>query len=128
MRAHSVDGPHTVTTVTWSTFTFAPTTVTAAGAAGGTASWATSCWALGARHLGDRLSATVTVNTASLVPATITLSSILYDVASTVPAGTFVSVGLTTSAAQAVLPATNTNAVVFRGYRRLGDEPDGLHR
>jgi hypothetical protein len=64
----------------------------------------------------DRLSATVTVNTASTVTAaTVTLSGILYDVAATVTSGTFISVGLTTSAAQAVLPASVTNAVVFRG-------------
>ena len=63
----------------------------------------------------DRLSATVTVNTASTAASTFLLSGILYDVASTVTPGTFISVGLTTSAAQAVLPATNTNAVVFRG-------------
>jgi hypothetical protein len=70
-----------------------------------------------------RTSATVTVNTASTVAATITLTNILYDVASTVPAGTFVSVGVTTSAAQAVLSATNTNAVVFRGIAASAPSP-----
>jgi hypothetical protein len=64
----------------------------------------------------DRKSATVTVSTASTVaPAVITLSSILYDVASTVPAGTFISVGIATSPAKSVSPASRTNAVVFRG-------------
>jgi hypothetical protein len=71
----------------------------------------------------DRLSATVTVTTASTVIATVTLANILYDVASTVPAGTFVSVGLSTSAAQAVLPATQTNAVVFRGIAASATSP-----
>ena len=64
----------------------------------------------------DRKSATVTVTTASTVTgATITLYNILYDVASTVPAGTFISVGIATSAGKVVLPASRTNAVVFRG-------------
>ena len=72
----------------------------------------------------DRLSATVTVSTASTVAgATITLSGILYDVATTVTSGTFVSVGLTTSAAQSVLPATNTNAVVFFGISATAPSP-----
>jgi hypothetical protein len=72
----------------------------------------------------DRLSATVTVTTASTSDlTTITLSNILYDVASTVPAGTFISVGLTTSAAKAVLPASVTNAVVFRGIAASAPTP-----
>lgn len=71
----------------------------------------------------DRLSAVVTVTTVSTGPSLITLSNILYDVLGTVPAGTFISVGLTTSAAQAVLPATNTNAVVFRGITASAPSP-----
>jgi hypothetical protein len=64
----------------------------------------------------DRKSATVTVTTASTVgPATITLSAILYDVAASVPGGTLVSVGVATSGGLAVLPASRTNALVFRG-------------
>ena len=64
----------------------------------------------------DRKSATVTVSTVSTVAgAAITLSDILYDVAATVPGGTFISVGITTSGAKVVLPASRTNAVVFRG-------------
>ncbi|MBF6604782.1 MAG: hypothetical protein IVW53_04280 [Chloroflexi bacterium] len=79
----------------------------------------------------SRTTATVTVNTASTgTAATITLGStgfsvppILYDVASSVAPGTFISVGLTTSAAQAVLPPTNTNAVVFRGIAASAPSP-----
>ncbi len=64
----------------------------------------------------DRKSATVNVTTASTItPARITLSNIKYDVASTVAGGTFISVGVTTSAGKAVLPPSRTNAVVFRG-------------
>jgi hypothetical protein len=63
----------------------------------------------------DRKSATVTVSTASAAAATITLSGILYDVAATVPGGTFIAVGVATSAGKVVLPASRTNAVVFRG-------------
>ena len=63
----------------------------------------------------DRTSATVTVKTASTGGAVITLSGILYDVASTVPGGTLISVGVTTSAALSVSPASRTNAIVFRG-------------
>ena len=64
----------------------------------------------------DRLSATVTVTTASTAAgASIHLTSILYDVAATVPAGTFISVGVTTSGAKSVSPTSRTNAVVFRG-------------
>jgi len=71
----------------------------------------------------SRTSATVTVTVASTTPATITLSGILYDVLASVPTGTFVSVGLATSAAQAVLPPTNTNAVVFRGISASAPSP-----
>ena len=62
----------------------------------------------------DRKSVTVTVTTVSVVPATIVLSGILYDVAATVAPGTFVSVAVTATG-KVVLPATRTNAVVFRG-------------
>jgi hypothetical protein len=71
----------------------------------------------------DRKSATVTVTTASAAAATITLSGILYDVSATVPAGTFIAVGVATSAALAVLPASNTNAVVFRGIAASAPSP-----
>ncbi len=71
----------------------------------------------------SRTSATVTVTVASTAPATITLSGILYDLLASVPGGTFISVGLTTSAAQAVLPPTNTNAVVFRGILASAPSP-----
>ena len=72
----------------------------------------------------DRKSVTVTVTTASTVgPATITLSGILYDVASTVPAGTFIGLGLVTSAALAILPPSVNNAVVFRGIAATATSP-----
>ncbi len=71
----------------------------------------------------SRTSATVTVNTASTTASTFTLSNILYDVASSVAPGTFISVGLTTSGALAVLPPTNTNAVVFRGIAASAPSP-----
>ncbi|HZV27103.1 MAG TPA: hypothetical protein VFG00_12535, partial [Acidothermaceae bacterium] len=71
----------------------------------------------------NRLSATVTVNTASTAASTFTLSNILYDVSASVAGGTFISVGLTTSAAQAVLPPTNTNAVAFRGINASAPSP-----
>ena len=71
----------------------------------------------------SRTSATVTVETASTAASTFGLSNILYDVSASVAPGTFISVGLTTSAAQAVLPPTNTNAVVFRGIAASAPSP-----
>ncbi|MHB8672397.1 MAG: beta strand repeat-containing protein [Candidatus Limnocylindrales bacterium] len=72
----------------------------------------------------DRKSATVTVNTASTgFGATITLQNILYDVAASVAPGTFISVGLATSGALAVLPPSVTNAVVFRGIAASATSP-----
>ena len=119
-----INGTHTVTAVSGSTFSFVPTVVPGTGGAAGTASWSTSLLGLSAPVLSaDRLSATVTVGTASLVPATIVLSSILYDVSASVPAGTFVSVGLATSAAQAIISTPQTNAVVFRGIAASAPSP-----
>ena len=120
----TIDGSRVVTVLSATTFSV-PVTTTIAGTTG----LVTTAAALGGMVLSapvlsaDRLSATVTVTTASTTPATIVLNNIRYDVASTVPAGTFVSVGLTTSAAQAVLPATNTNAVVFRGIAASAPSP-----
>jgi hypothetical protein len=71
----------------------------------------------------SRTSVTVTVSTASAPAATITLSGILYDVASTVPAGTYVAVSVATSGALTVLPASNTNAVVFFGITASAPSP-----
>jgi hypothetical protein len=114
----SINGVRTVTVLSTTTFSI-PVTVTTAGSAG----TVTPATLVGGGLIGlsaavispSRTSATVTVNTASVTPATITLSNILYDVASTVTPGTFISVTLSTSGALAVLPPSNTNAVVFRG-------------
>jgi hypothetical protein len=114
----TINGVRTVTVLSATTFSI-PVNVTTAGSAG----TVTPTTLVGGGAIGlsaavisaNRLSATVTVNTASVIPATITLSNILYDVASTVTPGTFISVTLSTSGALAVLPPSNTNAVVFRG-------------
>ena len=117
-----INGTYSVTVITPTTFSI-PVTVTTAGTTG-TVSFSTNALGLSAPVIAaSRLSATVTVTTASLVPATIVLSNILYDVAASVPAGTFISVGLTTSAALAVLPPTVTNAVVFRGILASAPSP-----
>lgn len=67
----------------------------------------------------DRTAATFTVDTKSTVPSTVVISNIKYDVATTVPGGTFIDVQLTLSGALLVLgdiaPADATNAVVNRG-------------
>lgn len=62
----------------------------------------------------DRKSVTITVTTASSGASGIHLGGILYDVAATVPPGTFVSVTVTATG-KIVKPTSNTNAVVFRG-------------
>jgi hypothetical protein len=64
----------------------------------------------------DRKSVTITVTTASTVASGIHFSGagLLYDVAATVPAGTFISL-TATATGKIVLPASVQNAVVFRG-------------
>jgi hypothetical protein len=62
----------------------------------------------------DRKSVTITVTTASTVASSIQLDDIFYDVAASVPGGTFVSVTVTATG-KIVKPTSNTNAVVFRG-------------
>jgi hypothetical protein len=117
-----INGTFSVTVLSPTTFSI-PVTVTTAGTTG-TVSYSTNSLGLSAPVISaSRLSATVTVTTASLAPATIVLSGILYDVSASVPGGTFISVGLTTSAAQAVLPPTVTNAVVFRGILASAPSP-----
>ncbi len=71
----------------------------------------------------DRKVVTITVSTASSVASLIHLYNIHYDVASTVPAGTFVSVTVTLSSGKIVTPTTNTNAVVFRGVTATASMP-----
>ncbi|MFI5100215.1 MAG: hypothetical protein ACHQE5_06835 [Actinomycetes bacterium] len=63
----------------------------------------------------DRTAATFTVGTASTVRSTILIDNIKYDLAATVPGGTFIDVQVTVSGALLVLPTDNTNAVVNRG-------------
>jgi len=62
----------------------------------------------------DRKSASATVTTASGAPSTLTLSNIRYDVASTVPSGTSVSVTLALSGSKVVIPTSRSNAQVGR--------------
>ena len=111
-----INGTFTVTALSATTFSI-PVTVTTAGTAGTVVGppLAGGIGLSAAVLAPDRKSATVTVSAVSAVPATITLSGILYDVAATVPGGTFVSVGITTSGAKAVNPPARNNAVVFRG-------------
>ena len=61
-------------------------------------------------------------------PATITLSNILYDVAATVPGGTFVDVNVTLSGGLSSCRHPRTNAVVFRGITATRSDADRLHR
>jgi hypothetical protein len=73
----------------------------------------------------DRKSVSVTVTTASTVASGIHFfggAGILYDVAATVPAGTFVSL-TATATGKIVLPTTVTNAVVFRGVTATAPTP-----
>lgn len=70
---------------------------------------------LGAMTLSaDHTSASFTVDTASTLASTIVVSNILYDVASTVAGGTFVTVEAS-AGGKLVNPTTRTNAVVGRG-------------
>jgi hypothetical protein len=108
-----------------STFTFKILTAGVVFTTAPSISWDSTTGTLSAPVISaDRLSATVTVKTASAdFPTLISLFNIKYDVAASVPAGTFISVGLTTSAAKAVLPADVTNAVVFRGIVASAPSP-----
>jgi hypothetical protein len=108
-----------------STFTFKILTAGVVFTTAPSISWDSTTGTLSAPVISaDRLSATVTVKTASTdFPTLISLFNIKYDVAASVPAGTFISVGLTTSAAKAVLPADVTNAVVFRGIAASAPSP-----
>jgi hypothetical protein len=118
----SINGTYTVTVLSPTTFSI-PVAVTTAGTTG-TVSWGNAMVLSGPVLSASRTSVTVTVSTASsLLPATITLSGILYDVASTVPAGTYVAVSVATSGALTVLPASNTNAVVFFGITASAPSP-----
>ena len=116
-----INGTFVVTVLSATTFSI-PVTVTTAGTTGtvsGPSQLGLSAPVLSA----DRKSVTVTVSTVSVIPATIVLRGILYDVAATVPAGTFVSVGVATSGLLAVLPTSRTNAVVFRGITASATSP-----
>ncbi len=123
----TLNGLRTVTVLSATTFSV-PVNVTTAGTTGTvtpTTLVARSSIGLSAPVISaSRTSATVTVNTASTgTGSTITLSNILYDVSASVPAGTFISVGLATSGLLAVLPPSNTNAVVFRGIAATATSP-----
>jgi hypothetical protein len=61
----------------------------------------------------DRRSVSYTVTGASTAPATFTLSSILYDVAASVPSGTNISVTAAVSG-RVVVPTSRVNAIVGR--------------
>ena len=77
----------------------------------------------------NRLTATVTVTTASTIaPALITLSGILYDVAASVPAGTFISVGRRDEWGAGRPAADEHQRRRLPRDHRHGAEPDGLHR
>jgi hypothetical protein len=74
----------------------------------------------------DRRSVTVTVTTASTALAAfeeIELDGILYDVATTVPGGTFVEVSLALSGGLIVTGSPAANAVVFRGIDATAPTP-----
>ena len=62
----------------------------------------------------DRRSCTVTVDTASAAPASITLENPLVDVAASVPSGTLVKAVVTTSPTKLVNVTSNTIAIVSR--------------
>ena len=77
----------------------------------------------------DRKSVSLTVTTASTVASGIhffgtllTSQGILYDVAATVPAGTFISL-TATATGKIVLPASDQNAIVFRGVVASAPSP-----
>jgi hypothetical protein len=73
----------------------------------------------------DRKSVVVTITTASLVDFTsgTTLGNIHYDVAASVPGGTYVEVGLALSGGLLVVGSPATNAVVFRGINASAPTP-----
>jgi hypothetical protein len=71
----------------------------------------------------DRKSVSYTVTGASTAPATFTLSSIMYDVASTVPSGTQISVTAAVSG-RVVVPTTRVNAVVGRIFTATSPAPN----
>lgn len=62
----------------------------------------------------DRKSVAYTVTTASTTAATLTVSSIRYDVEASVPMGTNISVGVTLSGGLIIVPTSRVNAVVNR--------------
>lgn len=61
-----------------------------------------------------RKSVSYTVTTASGSPATLTVSNIRYDVAASVPMGTYISVGVALSGGKLTVPTSRDNAVVNR--------------
>jgi len=63
----------------------------------------------------DRKSASFTVATASGVASEVEIFNIAYDVAASVPGGTFISVTAVASGGLLIVPASVTNAVVARG-------------
>ena len=72
----------------------------------------------------DRTTVTVTITSASTAgQGQVELDPIAYDVASTVPGGTFVEVDLAISGGILANPTSNTNAVVFRGINASAPTP-----
>jgi hypothetical protein len=111
------------------TVSFLDTGFTASSATPPTVSTANTTGVLTLGSLGScvlsstRTSCTVTISAASTGPSTITLDDIFYDVAASVPGGTFVEVGLALSGGLLTDVATNTNAVVFRGITATAPMP-----
>jgi hypothetical protein len=71
----------------------------------------------------DRRSVSYTVTAASTAAATFTLSSILYDVAASVPSGTQVSVTAAVSG-RVVVPTARVNAIVGRVFTATSPAPN----
>ncbi len=71
----------------------------------------------------DRKSFTVTVTAASTAAGQVHVYNILYDVAASVPGGTYVEVGLALSGGLLAVGSPATNAIVFRGITASAPTP-----